>query len=530
MNPALVIGCCAAASQTPVGQDIIGCIRGAARIGADLIGEPLDRVTAVIGSAAPDILIADEAPRCNTVGCIVGAEALAETSGVWLKTRFHRDGHFMCATVYSVSAGEPEVFQLKIDMRPIARELMRLHTAMHAQDAAQATVRGEMHVGFSLGSVWKSAKKAASSVAKSKLVKGVVKVTKAVAKGAKAVVKSKAVGVVAAGLAAFPLTAPIGVAALGAYGAANAALTAVEAGRKVVSTAKQATTVVKQGATAAKAVTSAKKTTATAIKTAAASMTPAQKAAAVVKTKAAANIQLNAKGKVAVVTALAKAPAAKKPAVAKAVAAKLKTAAAVKASTALAKALPPKAGKAVVASTKLQVAAAPVIAKAKATAAKLAQPGVKARLTDILTRGVKNEAAIKKVVQGANAGSLDAKKSAAVLNLVARNRARIQAMSQANAGGMPGLLITSRGQIRRGKWRVSPIGQGAGDAGALLYTGPGQLERGAFATVSGLLPSDGVRMMGPGSNVYGIGPYGGSVAGLIGCEDDELCTDCAASG
>lgn len=521
MNPALVIGCCAAASQTPVGQTLIGYARS---IGATLIGEPLDRVTSLIGSA--DVIIADEAPRCNSIGCVVGAEELAQNASVWVKARFYQEGPFLCATVYSVAAGEPEVFTMKVDVRPIARAIMRQHTAMHAQETAESQVRGGVTVGFSLGKIWRGAKKAASSVAKGKLVKGVVAVTKTIAKGAKTVVQSKALGVVAAGLAAFPLTAPLGVPTLAAYAAANATLTAVDAGRKTVQTAKAAGTILSQGVSAATRLAAASKTTAATVKAAGASMSKAQTNAITARVKAAGSLHLNAKGKVAVATALAKAAPANKSAVAKMMANKLKGVALLKSRVALATSLPPKAKAAVLATTKFQVAAGPAIAKAKAVQAKLAQPAVKAKLLALRANGVQKETELKRLAVQAQtgAGGLDAQKSAAVINLVARNRDRIQAMSQSNAGGLPGILITSSGQVRRGKWKISPLGKGATTEG-MLYTGPGKLERGAFAAVSGLPPSDGTRLMGPGANVYGIGPYGGAV----GCEDDELCERCATS-
>lgn len=415
------------------------------------------------------------------IGCVDDADVQAEAAGVWIKTHFHQDGPFLCATVYSVSAGEPKIVELRVDMRPIARALVRAHAALHAQQFASSAAGGTT-VGWGLGKLWKKAKKAAKSIGRVKLVKGVVGVTKTIAKTAKKVIKSKVTGLVAAGLAAFPLTAPIGIAALGAYAAANTALAGVEAGRKVVKTAQTAAGVINQGARAARAVTSSNQRTAAAVKTAGALMPAQQKAAVAARVKAAGKLQLNAKGKATVAATLAKAPAAARAKVAKAMASKLKGLATLKSRAALAKSLPPTASAAVVSATKLQVAASPVIAQAKALQAKLADPKVRAQLVSIRARAEKSRAALVSVANAAKGGDLDAQKSAAIVNLVARNRARIQGMSQANAGGLPGVLITKDGKLRRGRWRV----QATAAAGGTLYTGPKKpTEKGTFQTVSG---------------------------------------------
>lgn len=455
--------------------------------------------SAVLVGSDPTLFVGDCGPRsrvsgspsligCGPVGCVDGADTQAEAAGVWVKTHFHQQGPFLCATVYSVAAGEPKIVELRVDLRPIARALVRAHGALHATDLAAAALRGDggAVVGWSLGKMWRGAKKAAKKIGRNKLVKGVVGVTKTIAKGAKAVVKSKVTGLVAAGLAAFPLTAPIGVAALGAYAAANTALAGVEAGQKVLKTAKTAATVIDQGNKAAKALAGTNQRTAAAVQTAGALMTPKQKAAAAAVVKAAGRLSLNAKGKAAVAATIAKTPAAARAKVATAIASKLKGLATLKSRAALAKALPPTASAAVISATRLQVAASPLIAQAKATQQKLADPKVRAQLTAIRARGVKSEAALKQVADAAKSGNLDAQKSAAIINLVARNRARIQGMSQTNAGGLPGVLITKDGKLRRGRWRVQAVAQ----QGGTLYTGPRKpTERGTFQTVSGASPT-----------------------------------------
>lgn len=55
---------------------------------------------------------------------------------------------------------------------------------------------------------------------------------------------------------------------------------------------------------------------------------------------------------------------------------------------------------------------------------------------------------------------LDAAKSVAIVNLVARNRARVRAMAQTHAGGLPAMLITNQGRIVPGKFRVKATAPG----------------------------------------------------------------------
>lgn len=472
------------------------------------------------------------------VGCVVGAEKLTENTGVWVKTRFYRDGHFLCATVYSVAAGEPKVIELRVDLRPIARAVLRAHTALHAKDLAKASIRSKSSgatVGWGLGSLWKSAKKAAKAIGRNKLVKGVIGVTKTIAKTAKTVIKSKVTGLIAAGLAAFPLTAPIGVAALGAYAAANAAVAGVENGAKVVKTAQSAANTIARGVGLARRVTGATQKANAAVKTASSMMSPAERTAAARRAQAAGKLNLNAKGKAVVRQTLARVPAAKKPAAATAITSKLKQVAQIRQNVALAKALPGQAGAAVLSSTKLQLTAAPALARAAATAKRLQDPAVRARLVALRAQGTKAEALLKNVAVKAQSGSLDAQKSAVIVNLVARNRARIQAMSQANAGGLPGVLITQDGKLKRGRFRVQAVAA----AGGLLYQGPGKpKKRGTFQTVSGVslssvavngdLPLDGVRLTTRGPASGDIGPYEVGAFELIGCGATP-CAPCAAN-
>lgn len=495
---------------------------------------------------------------CN-VGCVVGAEELSQSSGVWVKTRFWRDGPYLKATVYSVAAGEPRVVELSVDLRPIARAVMRMHAALHSKAGLDAAVRGKPIVGWSLGKMWRGVKKTAQKIGRSKLVKGVVSVTKAVAKGAKAVVKSKVLGSVLAVASVFPLTAPFAAPALGAYAAANAAVKGVEVGKKVVTTASALASTITRGKRMASQASGASTRAKAAVATASQSMTAQQRASIATRAKAAANIKLTAQGKATVAASLARAPAgAARAKVATALASRLKTVASLRQQAVLARSLPKAAGAAVATSAKLGLAAAAAIAAGKAAEAKLANPKVKAQLVAAKTEGEKAMAVLEGVKKAAATGNLDAQKSAVIVDLVARNRARIQAMSQANAGGLPGLLITPQGKLVRGRFRVQAKAQATG----LLYTGPGKTaEHGSYASVSGRprvghfepltgafapltgsmpelvgrgrasgcydiagdLPLDGVRLADREANAYSIGPYE-----EVGC-GPRPCAPCAAS-
>lgn len=464
---------------------------------------------------------------CGPVGCVVGAEALGEAAGVWVKARFYRDGNFLCATVYSVAAGEPRVVELRVDIRPIARAIMRGHSALHAQESAKDALRsGSPAVGWSLGSMWRGAKKAAKAIGRTKLVKGVVAVSRGIAKAGKAVIKSKITAGILGAIAAFPLTAPFGAPVLAAYATAHTAISGVEAGAKVVKTAQSAASVISRGTKLAAHVTGQKTQTASVVQSAGAQMSVSQKTAIAARAKAAGQLKLTAQGKAKLATAIAKVPAgAARLAASKALSVKLAALSRLRTAAVLAKNLPAAASAHVVATTKLELSAGPAMANAAATAKRFQDPTVRKRLVDIKARGDKAQALLQGVADKAKTGDLDASKSAAIINLVARNRARIQAMSQVNAGGLPGVLITPQGKLVRGRFRV----QATAAQGGLLYQGRGATTtRGTFATVAGMsvssiavngrgpsrcyaingdLPLDGVRLAGRGANASELGRY-----------------------
>lgn len=400
------------------------------------------------------------------VGCdipvrqVVGADRLAQASaGVWTKTHFYQEGDYLHAKTFLVAAGEPCVLDFRIDLRPLEKVAARIHQRLHEKMVQKS---GGPVVGFSFSKAFKSIKSAAKSIGKSKLVK-------AVGGAIKKVASSKLVGTLAAGLAvAVPV---IGLPALAAYGSAKAAIGAVNAGKKLVTTAGKAQHTIAQASTLTTKLSAAK----------------AQAPARVQASTAAAQARANAQAKAIATQGQAKAAAQLSIQNANAV----RAAAANRAKQTLAagKAQAVAAAKSVVAQVKTaETKVAPVVAAAARIQAKLADPAVRAKL-----EAIKNQAAsAKKVLEdiklkastGTGAEKLDAQKSAAIVNLVAKNEARIQAMSQTNAGGLPSLLIDAKGRIVPGKFRV--VTAAGGKNPDVLYQGPkSATQRGAFAKVSG---------------------------------------------
>ena len=426
----------------------------------------------------------------DKVGCVVGAEQLATSAGVWVKVRFYKQGPYLCATVYSVAQGEPRIFEMKVDLRPIERAVMRAHSALHGKDIARAAIRarvsGNALVGWSLGKMWKGVKNTAKKIGRNKLLKGIASATKAVGRVAKKVAKSKAFGAVLIAASAFPLTAPFAAPALGAYAAATAAISGAEQGKKLFQTAKRASTIIKQGANAVAPATKTTKAAGAAVKAASSRMSPAERAQTAASAKAAGKVQLSLKGKAAIAKSLTALPQAAKAAAASRVKQKLAQASKVRTQMALAKRLPPGASAKVMSATRAQVAVKPLATLAARVSARFKDPKVQAQLLAMKSKAEKSKAVLESVQAKAKTGDLDAQKSAAIINLVARNRARIQAMTQTSAAGLPGLLITPRGKIVRGRFRVEAK---AGSAG-LLYQGAGKAARGSYATVSGPIGAD----------------------------------------
>lgn len=358
------------------------------------------------------------------IGCdipvrqVVGAEALSDKGGVWTKTLFRQDGPYLVATTYIVAKGNPTVFEMKVDLRPLEQVARKIHERLHQK----AQVSGVPGVGgFSFAKAFKSIKNTAKKIGRSKLVKAVGNVTKAIV---------KPLGGVAAGaLAIFPPTAAIGIPALAAFGAANAAIKAVGRGKKLTSTVNRAQ---KQIATAQKIQVKL----------------PQAKAALTVKAKAAV--------------------ATKNPA---GVAHAKKIAVAVK---------------------KTEAKAKPIVLKAAALQKRLADPKVRAQLTSIKAQADSAKAALASVALASHnattpAEKLDAQKSRAIVNLVAHNQAHIDAVAAKNAGGLPALLIDAKGRITRGRYAIVPKAAPSGAQRDILYLGPGNTQAGLFSRVSGAI-------------------------------------------
>jgi hypothetical protein len=155
-------------------------------------------------------------------------------SGVSVKGRYWREGHFLKATVHIQAAGSaPKTIMAQVDLRPIAHAVKRWQAMQRSRGA---------RVGGWPGSFINKVKK----IAKSKLVSQV-------AKTVKSVVQSKITGAaVGAAAVVFP---PVGVPAAAAYATANTALAALDQASKIK---KQAQSVLAHGTSAQKASLQAK--------------------------------------------------------------------------------------------------------------------------------------------------------------------------------------------------------------------------------------------------------------------------------
>lgn len=129
-----------------------------------------------------------------------------EARGVWLKVHFYMDGPFMMATVYTVTGGDAEVFNLKVDTRPIAAKIAEYHKKLH----------GEVAVS---GTIFENLTAAVKKVGKGKLSGQVFKVSQALAGKAKC--------------KAMTPNMPVSDVALAAFAAARKGVDAVDANKKM---------------------------------------------------------------------------------------------------------------------------------------------------------------------------------------------------------------------------------------------------------------------------------------------------------
>ncbi len=157
--------------------------------------------------------------------------------GFWMKSHFYREGNLLHVVTYSCIAGNPEVFRMSVDIRPIVAAVVKAHNRLHSSKVSGEDVHSALMVGFSFSdlgkpfaSVAKSAANMVNKVGKSKLISQV-------GSAVKSVLKNKVTGAVLATAAiAFP---PIGAPAIAAYAAANASLMAIDQAKGAVAMAKK---------------------------------------------------------------------------------------------------------------------------------------------------------------------------------------------------------------------------------------------------------------------------------------------------
>ena len=189
------------------------------------------------------------------VGCSIGeASKLATNQGLWLKTRIHRDGHYLKATTYMVAAGEPKVFCVKVDLRPLYKAAVALHKRLMGPPPAWA-VAGDTLIGKSW---WKrfsrKVKKTVKKAAKNTVVKAVRKVHRSAVRFGKALARSPIVPALGAVLSVFPPTAAVGVGVTAAWTVANRVVKAADAAENA---AKRMSRDIKKGKVSAKNLLSA---------------------------------------------------------------------------------------------------------------------------------------------------------------------------------------------------------------------------------------------------------------------------------
>lgn len=513
--------------------------------------------------------------HCDSVGCVIGAEEIAGRPAVWVKTRFAQKGPILTATTYLVSAGQPRVFKMAVDLRPIERALVRAHNKMHAGGAPL------VGWGISLKSMWRGVKKKAKKIGRSKLLKSVGKVTKFAARAGKAISRSPITGYVLSAAAVVPVLTPFAAAGLAAYAVANKAVKAIDEGEKVYRSAKKAVDTVKQGIDTARKVGRAVKDARRAFSSGKRMLTSRQKASIVRRgksvgrrtalgtlhrlaarrgggmmskfaralkkratssrtrpsrlrrraTRRTSRLRLTAsrRGRRTTTLRRSKSRRGKSRSRLRGMFGRFTSAIKRRAKKAtrsfIRKAvLKPAARRRVLAAARYVKKSRPAIARAARVKRRLASPAVRRKILAAVRRSKQAKKHLTQVNDRARYGKgkirLDAVKQAAIVNLVARNRARVQAMAQQNAGGVPSLLINSQGRLVRGNFRVVPKATLRGD---VLYRGPssivqtGQFARVSGDRVSGRAPAPAVRLHGTGANARPVGAYEFSRNQLVGC-------------
>lgn len=438
----------------------------------------------------------------SPVGCVVGAEKLADGAGVWLKTRIVQRGHFLVAITRVVAAGQPRVFEMRVDLRPLVKVAAAIHRKLHAQQADLVSgLPPEIGAGF-FKKLVRRVKKTAKRIGKSKLLRRVGKLGKSVVRVSKSVIKSKITGAIGGILTVFPPTAAAGAALTAGYVAANAAVRAIEKGAKVAKTAASIKREIEGGVRVARrakrALTTGRKSvrklgrrfrlSASAkrkIAARASKMSPRRRR----RFGLSLQQKVMAKARGAVQSRLSKAARRKIAARAKRMSPRQRRALA----AALRKKLSRSARRRTTSATarrrrvRLTAAARRKVVRAVTLKRKLRSPAVRSRLRKIVRQSETSKKMLREIATkaryGRGATQLTAAKSAAVINLVAQNRARIRAAAQQNAGGLPAILIDRRGRLTPGRFRIqaSPPPSGRAD---VLYLGPNrELQSGQFARV-----------------------------------------------
>lgn len=164
--------------------------------------------------------------------CVIGAEQMIGKKGVWTRTHFRRRGPHLLSTTYLVADGNPQVLSLRLDLRPLARFVTRLHRQLHAEEGL--TVGSK--VGFEPTAITERAMRLGRS-----------RLAATIARNVKAVAKTPSSGAAGASLSTLPATSGVGLAATAAYAAADATVRALENGKRLRDEARALQMRIRQG-------------------------------------------------------------------------------------------------------------------------------------------------------------------------------------------------------------------------------------------------------------------------------------------
>ena len=320
-------------------------------------------------------------PAGNPRPLVCGAKS-EEARGLWLKTHIFKDGPFMCATVYSVANGDAEVFNIRVDTRPIAAAIARYHDRLHGKGAVVS------------GTMFENLQKLTAKLGRGKLANEAFAVSKNLAVKAKCKSQSP--------------SRPVSDVALAAFASARKGVDAVDRNKKM---------------TAALTATSDDLKKYMSLKSVLMKLTPAQRAEKM-RDPSIKNVVLKGIGSKYTLASFVKSGGPQKAAVLK----KNATNASKQFST-------------------------------LARAAKSSDPRVRS----------------------------DAQTMSKIVNITATARQKTKNASANLKGGIPGLVIDSRGRIRKGTFKRSTPGKGQLAQVILAKAG---IQTGLFTKVSGTSPFD----------------------------------------